>query len=183
MWRNAPSRSTGWMSETIDSTVIRFVVTGGGAAALFFVLSIAFLTAGAPPFWGSLAAYAIAFLASYLVQRGWTFRGLHRHGHALPRYLILQLGCALSSAAAAQALDTLFAASVLLTSFIATGFAGVVSYVLSANWVFSDGRKSQINNIMLRNRIASRCVSRNFSGGGSTCVSFGAQRSPLTKQF
>jgi putative flippase GtrA len=129
-------RSAGRVSGVFDSTVIRFIVTGGGAAALFFVLSVAFVTTGAPPFWGSLAAYAVAFLASYLLQRGWTFRSLHRHGHALPRYLILQLGCALSSAAAAQALVSLFAAPVLLMSFIATGFAGVVSYVLSSKWVF-----------------------------------------------
>src|SRR4051795_10266983 len=100
---NGLVRGAGWVSGLFDSTAIRFFVTGGGAAALFFALSVAFVTAGAPPFWGSLAAYAIAFLASYLLQRGWTFRGLHRHRHALPRYLILQLGCALSSAAAAQA--------------------------------------------------------------------------------
>lgn len=131
------------MSGLFDCTAIRFIVTGAGAAALFFVLSVAFVTAGAPPFLGSLAAYAIAFLASYLLQLGWTFRGLHRHGHALPRYLILQLSCALLSAAAAQALVALFAAPVLLMSFIATGFAGVVSYVLSSTWVFPDGRQDR----------------------------------------
>lgn len=135
--------NSGRVRRLFEKTLIRFAVTGGGAAVLLFVLSIVFVTAGATPFWGSLAAYAISFFASYLLQLGWTFRGLHRHGYALPRYLILQLGCALSSAAAAQVLVALFAAPVLLMSFVATAFAGAISYVLSSTWVFSDGRQNR----------------------------------------
>ena len=126
--------------SALDSKGLRFLLTGGGMAAFFFVLSILLVLAGLPPFWGSLLAYAIALLLGYLLQRGWTFGARHRHGHALPRYFILQVGCALSSAVLAQWLVTRFGLSPFAMSLVTTGFAGLVSYVVSSLWVFPDGR-------------------------------------------
>src|SRR4051794_35926420 len=77
--------------------LLRFIVVGVGAAALFFVLTYAFAMAGMPPLFGSTLAYAIAFVVAYSAQRGWTFGGRHDHSRAFPRYLALQLCCAVFS--------------------------------------------------------------------------------------
>jgi hypothetical protein len=88
----------------LDSTTLRFLVTGCSAAALFFALSVVMVKAGLSPFAGTLCAYAVAFVAAYTTQRAWTFRGQHRHRDALPRYLATQVGCAVLSAGLARLL-------------------------------------------------------------------------------
>ncbi|TGP47001.1 GtrA family protein, partial [bacterium M00.F.Ca.ET.229.01.1.1] len=81
----------------VQSRLFRFLVVGVGAALLLFVLSWLLVSLGLSPFVGSAAAYAIAFVVAYSAQRGWTFGGEHDHATALPRYLTLQLGCAVFS--------------------------------------------------------------------------------------
>ena len=77
---------------------VRFLIVGGGAAALMFALTYLFRQSGMPSFAGSIAAYAIVFAIAYSAQRSWTFGGTHSHRHAFPRYLAVQLGCAPSRA-------------------------------------------------------------------------------------
>lgn len=116
----------------------RFVIVGGVSSALFLVLAYALTVAGLSAFSSSLIAYAISFGVAYVGQRAWTFGSRHAHGHALPRYLILQVLCALSTAAVAEALVDLLATSAWTMSILTTIFAGVVSYVVSWLWVFPD---------------------------------------------
>ena len=88
--------------------IVRFLSVGIGAALLFFALTYAFVSLGMPPFAGALLAYAAAFVVAYSAQRNWTFGGGHDHSHALPRYFVLQAGCALGSGLLAHvAVDTL----------------------------------------------------------------------------
>lgn len=118
--------------------LFRFVVVGAGAAALFFVLAFLLVSAGLPPFAGSVIAYATAFVIAYAAQRGWTFGGRHRHGHALPRYLILQAGCATLSGLVSHVAVNELGLPPLAMSALATLAAGGASYVLSSTWVFPD---------------------------------------------
>lgn len=95
------------------------------------------LSFGAPPFLGTVVAYALAFCAAYLAQRAWTFEARHAHRMALPRYFVLQVSCALGAGLLAHVAGS-WSAPPLLTSAVATLTAGAVSYFVSMRWVFPD---------------------------------------------
>ena len=122
--------------------LIRFAVVGIGAALLFFGLSWALVSAGLPPFVGSVIAYVLAFVVAYSAQRGWTFEGQHDHAHALPRYLVTQLACATFAGLSAHVAVSIFSASPLVMSAITTVAASAASYVLSLVWVFRDDQRA-----------------------------------------
>lgn len=122
------------------STLLKFVMSGASTALLFLVLCFAFTKAGADPFAASLAAYALAFVVGYALQRWWTFDARHRHGRALPRYAVLQVGCALLSGVVSRVGADRFGLSPLPMATVTAGVAGAVSFVVSRYWVFPHGR-------------------------------------------
>ena len=122
------------------SRLTRFVTVGVGAALLLFVLSWLLVTLGLPPFAGSALAYGVAFVVAYCAQRGWTFRARHSHARALPRYLAVQLGCAVLSGLVSHVAVTRFGISTLAMSAVTTGVASAASFVLSSLWVFPSAR-------------------------------------------
>lgn len=130
------------MSEAVRGLVnrrlLRFLTVGIGAALLFFSLCWLFVSLGLSPFLGSVAAYAIAFVVAYLAQQGWTFEGRHGHGGALPRYLALQLGCAIFSGLLAYLAVEHLLLEPLMMSALTTLVTSAASYVLSLLWVFPD---------------------------------------------
>ncbi|RUW65120.1 MULTISPECIES: GtrA family protein [unclassified Mesorhizobium] len=120
----------------VQSRLFRFLVVGVGAALLLFVLSWLLVSLGLSPFVGSAAAYAIAFVVAYSAQRGWTFGGEHDHATALPRYLALQLGCAVFSGLVSHVAVARFGLSPLAMSALTTVATSALSYVASSLWVF-----------------------------------------------
>jgi putative flippase GtrA len=116
---------------------VRFVTVGVGAAALLFLLAYLFVSLGMTPFAGTVVAYAIAFAAAYTAQRAWTFGARHRHGHALPRYFVIQAGCALMSGGLAHVLVTYLQMPPLAMSVAITAASSVASYLLSSRWAFA----------------------------------------------
>ena len=123
--------------------IMRFLTVGIGSALLFFALTYAFVSLGMPPFAGALLAYAVAFVVAYSAQRNWTFGGGHDHSHALPRYFVLQAGCALGSGLLAHvAVDTLQMPP-LAMSALTTVAASAVSYVASSLWVFRENSQNR----------------------------------------
>ncbi|RUW26598.1 GtrA family protein [Mesorhizobium sp. M4B.F.Ca.ET.215.01.1.1] len=120
----------------VQSRLFRFLVVGVGAALLLFVLSWLLVSLGLSPFVGSAAAYAIAFVVAYSAQRGWTFGGEHDHATALPRYLTLQLGCAVFSGLVSHVAVARFGLSPLAMSALTTVATSALSYVASSLWVF-----------------------------------------------
>jgi putative flippase GtrA len=124
-----------WASRLLQPKLVRFVIVGGGAAGLLFCLSYLFNWLGAPQIVGSPLAYGCCFVVAYSLQRGWTFRGRHAHGHALPRYLIAQLACAALSGLVGQAAAHLGAPR-WGASGAATLAASAASYFTSLYWVF-----------------------------------------------
>ncbi|MFA6032343.1 MAG: GtrA family protein [Myxococcota bacterium] len=133
---------SGLTRKFVSVRLIRFAVVGIGAALLFFALSWALVSAGLPPFVGSVIAYVLAFVVAYSAQRGWTFQGRHDHAHALPRYLATQLVCAAFAGLSAHVAVSIFSASPLVMSAITTVAASAVSYVLSSVWVFRDDQRA-----------------------------------------
>jgi putative flippase GtrA len=79
----------------------RFGVVGVGCALLYAVLAWSLTTwAGLPATTASVAAYAMAGVASYLGQKLFTFRSDARHADAAPRFLALfAVGAAIAAAA------------------------------------------------------------------------------------
>ena len=124
-------------------TALRFLVVGVSAAGLLFFLSWLFVSSGMPPFAGSALAYAIAFVAAYSAQRNWTFGGGHDHGHALPRYFVLQAGCALASGLIAHIAVAGFHASPFVMSALTVLGASAVSYAGSILWVFPETNRAR----------------------------------------
>ena len=118
---------------------IRFVISGGFCAALFFCLYYVGVLLGLRAFAANLAAYAIAFSVGYMLQRNWAFGGRHRHQAALPRYAVVQVCCALLTSGVNEVATTYIHLPKLLLSLFATFLAGGASYVASLLWVFSDG--------------------------------------------
>ncbi len=124
-----------------QTRLFRFLTVGVGAALLLFVLSWLLVSLGLSPFVGSVTAYAISFVVAYSAQRSWTFGGKHDHATAMPRYLALQVGCAVFSGLVSHVAATRFAMPPLSMSASATVAASAVSYVLSSVWVFRDDRQ------------------------------------------
>lgn len=120
----------------------RFLISGVGTAALFFVLSFLFARGGLAPFWASVSAYAIAFGVGYSVQRTWTFQANTAHGQALPRYFALQAGCALVSGVVAEGAVRYLGTTPFFMSVLTTLVAGGVSFVVSRLWVFKADREA-----------------------------------------
>jgi putative flippase GtrA len=118
--------------------LVRFLTVGVGAAALLFTLSYVFARTGIAPFAASSLAYLIAFIVAYAAQRSWTFEGAQDHRVAFPRYLALQLGCALFSGLVSHASVAFFETSFFVMSLAATVATSAVSYILSSTWVFAD---------------------------------------------
>jgi putative flippase GtrA len=121
----------------------RFLITGVGANLLFLLLSYAFVRGSVAPFWASMAAYAIAFVVSYLAQRNWTFEARHRHARSLPRYFVLQLGCATLSGGLAEGAVRVVGLPPLAMAVFTAGVVGLISYVLSSTWVFPDAQNAK----------------------------------------
>jgi putative flippase GtrA len=116
--------------------LVRFVIVGVAAAALLFSLTLALNRFGMPPFAAGAAAYAVAFAFAYTLQRGWTIGGGHAHKRALPRYFIVQVGCALASGATSHVVLTVLGWPLWLSSAAVTVAASAISFVLTSRWVF-----------------------------------------------
>jgi putative flippase GtrA len=118
--------------------LFRFLMVGVGAAGLLFLLNFLLVSAGLPPFAASMLAYAVAFAVAYSAQRGWTFDGQHEHAHTLPRYFLLQAGCAVFSGLVSHVSATRFGMSPLAMSALTTIMTSAASFVLSSLWVFPE---------------------------------------------
>ena len=119
----------------------RFVLSGGLASLVFFVVSFGLLHLGWRPWAANLTAYAVGFVVGYSLQRGWTFQGQHAHGSALPRYFILQVACAALTAVAGEVGGSLLRLPPIAVAVGSTGLAGAISYVASSLWVFPVRRR------------------------------------------
>jgi len=124
------------LARWLDHQTVRFFITGGLAAILFFLLSFGLMATGVGPFFASVVAYAVVIVFSYALQHQWTFRARHRHSRSLPRYLALQLCCSVGSGLIARTAVVQFGLSSLATSFATTVLVAAISYLGSSLWVF-----------------------------------------------
>jgi putative flippase GtrA len=121
----------------LRSQTVRFVLVGGGSAALLMALTYLFLHLGVPPFPAGLGAYAIAFVVAYLLQRNWTFGGAGSHARTLPRYFALQVCLALLSGVLSHLMVKTFGWPKAEASAAMTLCVSAISYFGSSRWVFA----------------------------------------------
>lgn len=120
--------------------LVRFLIVGVGAAILLLALSYLFVRLGMAPFVGATLAYAISFAVAYTAQRNWTFESQEAHSRTLPRYFVLQAGCAIISGVTAHTAVSGFGTSPFIMSVTTTIVASAASFVLSSIWVFAPSR-------------------------------------------
>lgn len=132
----APRADVTFWGTALRLRVIRFVIVGGGCAALLMALTYAFLRLGIPPFAAGLCGYGLSFVVAYLLQRNWTFEGVGRHGRTLPRYFTLQAALALSSGGLSLALVKALHWPRAEASAVMTLCVSAISFVGSSRWVF-----------------------------------------------
>ena len=125
------------VATLLSRPAARFLVTGAGGAALLFVLIYVFALAGMAPFAASTIAYVLCFVTVYTIHRNWTFPGRAPHARALPRYLAIQLACALFSGGVAHALVARFGLDPMAMSLVTTVAASAFSYFASSLWAFA----------------------------------------------
>lgn len=128
------------MRQIATQRLFRFLVVGISAAALLFLIGYFLVLAGMPPFTANMIAYFLAFAVAYTAQRSWTFGAQHSHERALPRYFMLQVGCAVFSGLVAHITVRNFCMSPLAMSALTTVATSAVSFVLSSLWVFPSHR-------------------------------------------
>lgn len=116
----------------------RFAIVGAGTAGLLMVLTYGLIRAGAPPFAAGFGAYAVCFVVAYTLQRNWTFQQSAGRSRSLPRYLVLQAGCALLSAGLSDLLARALGWPPAWASAAMTLCVAAISYVVSSRWVFAD---------------------------------------------
>jgi putative flippase GtrA len=121
--------------------MLRFIFVGVGVAVFFMFLTYALVSRGASPFWASVLAYVICFVVAYLLQRFWTFEAKHLHREAFPKYLALQVACAVFSGVVPQVAIDHFGATHLVAAGLAALTAGVLSFVGSTLFVFPNARR------------------------------------------
>jgi putative flippase GtrA len=121
--------------------MLRFACVGLGVAVFFMLLTYALVSGGALPFWASVLAYAICFVVADLLQRFWTFEAKRRHREALPKYFALQAACAVLSGLVPRVAIHRFGAAHLVAAGLAALTAGILSYIGSTLFVFSNARR------------------------------------------
>lgn len=123
---------------TMSAQPLRFIIAGGFGMVLFFVLAYLFSIFGLAPFTASTIAYAICFVTIYLIHRNWTFSTSVPHGQALPRYLVVQLFCALGSGLVAHLLVVVFGLQPFAMSALTAVAASGISYFATSLWAFAE---------------------------------------------
>lgn len=123
----------------MSSQLVRFIIVGGGGALLYFALMWFFRAdLGWTPFSATICAYAMSFCAVYTLQHKWTFRSGASHKVTLPRYVVVQVTCALLTAGITQVVSQLYLRSPgWLLAGISTVVAAGLSFILSSLWVFA----------------------------------------------
>lgn len=130
-----------WRGGDTVPKIARFVLVGGGLAGLFFTLSLGAVWLRLTQIWVTPVVYAITCVVGYTLQRGWTFRAQHAHRRSLPRYLVVQVGCAMFSAAIAGGSLAMFGGQALYRTAFTTVAASVVSLLASLFWIFPASRQ------------------------------------------
>lgn len=123
----------------MNDRFVRFIIVGGSCALLYFLLMwLCRGRFGLTPFLATVCAYCGSICVAYIFQHRWAFRSDTAHAVALPRYVLVQVACALLTAESTQAISHIYPQTPnWMLSGISTVLAACLGFVLSSLWVFS----------------------------------------------
>jgi putative flippase GtrA len=115
----------------------RFVAVGLACAILFFAINYSLkIVFNFGQFISLAATYIICFWIGYISQRQFAFRANTLHRRSLPRYLMLHFFGMLFVYYFTQWIQLSFDLGSMSSSLVATGLAGLASFIVSLTWVF-----------------------------------------------
>jgi len=125
----------------VGSQVVAFLIVGGLGAAAFIALSSIFvgMHAALPKWLVSTICYAVLIGPVYLAHRRFSFRSDTPHGHALPRYVGVQLCALLLASIFSYVAYNVFGLPAVWASILVTGMISAVNFVVLRLWAFAVG--------------------------------------------
>lgn len=125
------------MSRTLQSDFCRFLVSGGTAAVLHWLLLwIGIEVGGWEGTISTTVGFVVAAVVSYLLNYFWTFRSVASHLYALPRFLAVSITGLLLNAGIFAAIHYGFNVHYLLAQLVATGTVLFWNFFLQRAWSF-----------------------------------------------
>lgn len=132
------------MDQRTSGKFVRFLIVGAAVAVFYFILCYLFRVGlELSPFSATLAAYPICIFCGYLGQRWLAFRSKARHTRSLPRYAILQVAVALTTAFSTQWATQTMGFNPFYMAAFATVIASGLSFLVTLSWVFSEPAGSE----------------------------------------
>ena len=126
-------------SLPVGRQLLSFLVVGGSGAVCFIALSnLAIgLHSGVANWITSALCYAALIGPVYLMHRRFSFRSEAPHGHALPRYVAVQLSALALASLFSFILFGFFGLPTLLASLLVTGLTSGVNFMILRLWAFA----------------------------------------------
>ncbi len=123
----------------VGRQLISFVIVGGSGAACFIGLSsLAIgLHTGIANWIVSALCYAVLIGPVYLMHRRFSFGSEAPHGHALPRYVAVQLSALALASLFSFILYGFFGLPTVLASLLVTGLTSGVNFMILRLWAFA----------------------------------------------
>jgi len=123
--------------------LMRFGVVGVSCAVLYTSLAWSLtVVAGLPAIAGSVLAYAISGVFSYLGQKLFTFRSSTPHAEAAPRFLLVFLAGVTVAACAPMLLTDRMRLPPLVAIVFTCGVVPVINYAVFSLLVFGRGAQA-----------------------------------------
>lgn len=134
---SAPAADTG--PVPVLASLVSFILIGGGAALSFvLVSSVAVrLPTGLPNWAVSAICYAAFILPVYLLQRRFSFRSEAPHRHALPRYVVVQLGGLAAATVFSWLAYNNFGLPTPFAALLVIGLTSGVNFMILRLWAFT----------------------------------------------
>lgn len=129
--------NTSYIMLTKESRAPRFLLAGGAATALHWMVMAILIQLNADPALATALGASVGLGFNYLAQHRWAFRSRLAHRMAFPRYLAsATAGWCLNLAifSSLQQLDT----GIVLSQMCATALVTLVNFLLSERFVFHE---------------------------------------------
>ena len=131
--------SPGHSAKAKESRLPRFLMSGGAATALHWLVMALLIGQDIQPSLATAVGASAGLIFNYLVQHAWTFRSGLLHRVAFPRYLTTSAFGWLLNLALFSVLMSLGAA-IAIAQVSATALMTLVNFLLSERFVFHESR-------------------------------------------
>lgn len=122
----------------LQARISRFALIGALATLVHFSVLLVLIEAGLPPLLATATGTLLGALASYLLQRQFTFRSCRPHGDCLPEYLLANLVFLLGNVVLFAAFQAALQLSPLFSQMLTTALMALLSYQTYLRVIFHE---------------------------------------------